>query len=354
MQNVQRQGEIYRAPEGVPTWSTAAPSEVGIDAGRLDLAFEFARDNESDSLLVLRYGKLVQEGYWNGKSARSVQQTLSGTKSVFALLTGRLIERGILTRLEQPLCEVIVELPDRLRQVTFENIMAMQSGVANSPEIEELGGTGETQLEIALGREIEAEPFTKYYYNNAMYRLLFTAVERASGRSLEELTRDEVFGPLGFDGAYWLKLYAVDEAREVFRGYQSICMTPRDFAKSSQVILDRGRWRGQRYLPESFISRLTTVARAEANPSFGLFHHLNAGSYYRQRLVPERIDRKLVPGAPDDTFLMFGAGGQITVGIPSLDMVLVRTGDGVSLYEAQNTVATLVKLLVDTVQREHG
>ena len=331
MPNVQRQGEIYRAPEDVPTWSTATSSEVGLDAGQLDLAFEFARDNLSDSLLVFRYGKLIRESYWNGKSASSVQQTYSGTKSVFALLIGRLIERGILSRLEQPLCELIVELPDRLRQVTFENILAMQSGVANSPEIEELGGTGETQLDIALGREIEAEPFTKYYYNNAMYRLLFTAVERASGRSLEELTRDEVFVPLGFDGAYWVKLYTVDEAREMFRGYQSICMTPRDFAKSSQVILDRGQWQGRRYLSESFISR-----------------------YYRERLVPNRIDRKLLPYAPDDAFLMFGVGGQVTVGIPSLDLVLVRTGDGVSLYDAQNTVATLVKLLVDAVRRAHG
>jgi CubicO group peptidase (beta-lactamase class C family) len=351
MPNVLRHGEAYRVPERAPTWPTAAPSEVGIDPERLERASEFARENQSDSLVVLRYGKLVREDYWNGKSARSVQQTYSGTKSVFALLIGRLIERGILSGLEQPLCELIAELPGRLRQVTFENIMAMQSGVANSPEIEELGGTGQTQLEIALGREIEAEPFTKYYYNNAMYRLLFTAVERASGRSLEELTRDEVFVPLGFDGAYWLKLYGVDEEREIFRGYQSICMTPRDFAKSSQVILDRGRWRGQRYLSESFISRLTSVVGADENPSFGLFHHLNAGSYYRERLVPERIDRKLVPGAPDDTFLMFGVGGQVTVGIPSLDLVLVRTGDGVALYEAQNTVATLVKLLVDAVQR---
>ncbi len=354
MPNVQRQGDAYRAPAGAPTWSTAACSDVGLDVGKLDLLFEVARDNLSDSLLVFRHGHLIRESYWNGKSESSVQQTYSGTKSVFALLIGRLMERGVLSSLEQPLCELIVELPERLRQVTFENIMAMQSGVANSPEIEELGGTGETQLDIALAREVEAEPFSKYYYNNAMYRLLFTAVERVSGRSLEELTRDEVFEPLGFDGAYWVKLYAVDDVREIFRGYQSICMTPRDFAKSSQVILDRGMWRGQPYLSESFTSRLTCVANAEANPSFGLFHHLNAGSHYRDRLIPVRIDRKLLPGVPDDAFLMFGSGGQVTVGIPSLKLVLVRTGDGVSLYEAQNLVATLVRLLVDAVQTARG
>ena len=346
MANVQRSGLVYSAPADVPKWASAVPAEVGVDAERLDRAFVYARENASNSFLVLRHGKLIGEQYWNGNTPLSLQQTFSGTKSVFALLIGRLIERGVLKGLKQPIYELVDELPKRLNQLTFENIMAMQSGVINSPEIEELGGAGESQLAIALAREVEAEPFAKYYYNNPMYRLLFTALERAGDRSLEELTCDEVFRPLAFDGAYWVKLYATGDGGESFRGYQSICMSPRDFAKSSQVIVDRGVWHGERYLSESFVSRLVSVVNADANPSFGLFHHLNAGSYYRERLIPERIDRKLVPGAPDDTFLMFGAGGQVTVGIPSLGTVLVRTGNDVSLYESGNTVATLVELVV--------
>lgn len=351
MENLQREGQVYHAPDVAYQWPTRSLAELGINEIRLEQTCKFAELNASDSFLVFRDGHLTCERYWTGKSQSSLQQTFSGTKSVFALLVGRLIEKGVLAGLEQPICELVEELPPHLHQLTFENVMAMQSGVVNSPEIEQLGQTGMTQLEIALTCEIEADPFKKYYYNNALYRLLFTALERASNKSLEALTTEEVFEPLGFDRAYWIKLYASDGDNEVFRGYQSICMTPRDFAKSAQIIIDEGRWCDETYLASSYTKKLITVPGPEINPSFGLFHHLNAGHHYRNITVPDRLDRKLVPGAPDDTFLMFGGGGQVTVGIPSLGLVIVRTGTGVSLYEPDNPVAVLVRLVVDAVAK---
>ena len=231
--------------------------------------------------------------------------------------------------------------------------MAMESGVANSPEIEAMGQTGQTQFDIAISREVTRPPFQYYHYNNAPYRLLFTALERASDRSLEALTIEEVFEPLDFNGAYWVRLYAVDEAAsgndaERFTGYQSIRMTPSDFAKSSQIIIDDGLWQGRRYLPAAYTRALVAAPSPEANPSFGLFHHLNAGDHYHDFAWPDRIERKLVPGAPDDTFLMFGSGGQVTVGIPSRQLVIVRTGPNHgSIYEADNYIARLIRQVAD-------
>jgi CubicO group peptidase (beta-lactamase class C family) len=324
------------------------PVEAGLDPDALEDAFEYAAANRSDGFLVVRHGALVREAYWGGKSEASLQQTFSGTKSLFSLLVGRLIDNGVLSGLDQSVAELVPEVPTSLAQMTFRNVMAMQSGVANSPDIERLGQAGQSQLEIALEREVEAEPFERYHYNNAPYRLLFTALERASGRTLEELTHTEVFEPLNFDGAYWVRLYAVDEGGERFSGYQSIRMRPRDFAKSAQIIVSGGEWCGQRYLPEAYIKALVSAPAPEVNPSFGLFHHLN-GAFYRDFDVPNRIDRQPMPGAPNDAFLMFGAGGQVTIGVPSLALVIVRTGTGVSIYEPDNPVARLIKMIVDAV-----
>ena len=47
---------------------------------------------------------------------------------------------------------------------------------------------------------------------------------------------------------------------------------------------------------------------------------LNVGSGDRIGIV------LLVPGAPEDLFLQYGAEGQIIAGIPSLRLVVVRTG----------------------------
>jgi CubicO group peptidase (beta-lactamase class C family) len=341
----QRPGEVSH--DSVPfAWPTATAAEAGLDPAKLEAAAELAAAGASDSLLVIHDGRLVVERYWNGKTARDVQQTYSGTKSLYALLIGRAIERGYISGLDQPLRELIPEMPDAQAQITFRGVLGMVSGMENSLQIESLGGSGKTQLEIALEREIIAAPFEKYHYNNGAYRLTFTALERASGRSLETLTAEEVLGPLGIDGAFWMRIYALDEnGRERFTGYQSIRMTPRDYAKSAQVILDAGMWNGERFLPQAFTDQLAQSPAPEVNPSFGLFFHLNAGDFHRDYGVPDRLERKLIPGAPDDTFLMYGAGGQLVAGIPSLRLVIVRTGgdSGSSLYEADNFFAGLIR-----------
>ncbi len=349
----QRPGQTTSA--GAPfTWPVAAPTSRGVDADRLDEAARFAGQNESDSLLVLRDGNLILERYWNDKGPDDLQQTYSGTKSLFSLIVGRAIERGYLRDLDQVVRELVPEMPEEMSAITFRSVLAMASGLENSPAIEALGRTGMTQLEIATERKVVAAPFEQYHYNNVAYRLLFTALERASGRSLEQLTIEEAFVPLAIHGAYWVRLYATtgdgvaDEDSARFTGYQSIRMRPRDFAKSAQIIIDGGRWNGERYLPESFVESLVTSPAPLVNPSFGLFHHLNAGSFYRNYSVPDRIERKLLPGAPDDTFFMYGNGGQLTAGIPSLGLVIVRTGSAEeSIYTDGNFFAELVRRIAE-------
>ena len=316
---------------------------VGCDGSMLERAAELAARSRSDSLLVIRDGALVLERYWNDKTANDLQQTYSSTKSLYALLVGRSIERGYLRDIDQPVRELVPEMPATQSEVTFRSVLAMQSGMENSMRIESLGDTGMTQLEIALERAVVARPFQKYHDNNAAYRLTFTALERAAGMDLEDLTAAEIFDPLSFSGAHWVRNYAVSEEGERFAGYQSIRMTPRDIAKPAQVILDRGMWNGERFLSASYVDMLVRAPTPEVNPSFGLFHHLNADGFYRNFAVPDIIGHQLLPGAPQDSFLMFGAGGQEVIGIPSLRLVIVRTGGGSgSIYDADNYVAALV------------
>ncbi|MEM7016973.1 MAG: serine hydrolase [Pseudomonadota bacterium] len=345
-----RQGKRYNA-ENVWHWPEVSPAELGLNTDVLDEAASVAEANKSHSLLVIHQGKLALERYWHDKTAKDVQQTYSGTKSIFSLLVGRAIEKGYLKSFEQAVRDFIPEMPEAQSQLTFRNVLAMESGMEYAPEFEALGQTSNMkQLEIGLARKIVAKPYETYYYNNAAYRMLFTALERASDMSLEDLTNQEIYIPLGFEGAFWVLLYAKKGGEESFTGYQSIRLTPRDFAKSAQVILDKGMWNGERYLPESYTEDLIKAPAPDANPSFGLFHHLNGGGYIRNFAVPKQLNRKLVPDGPLDTFMMFGAMGQVVAGIPSKDLVIVRTGRGAeSIYERDNYIAKLIKVISDAV-----
>jgi len=347
----QRPGRVCHSEEPY-RWPVVSAEAAGFDPEKLEQAASLAGDNRSDSLLVIREGHMVLERYWNGKAPSDVQQTYSGTKSLFSLLVGRAIEKSYISGLDEALRQHIPEMPRSQEQLTFRNVMAMASGMENSMAIEALGQRGKTQLDIGLERQITSRPFQRYHYNNAAYRMLFTALERASGMDLETMTDEEVFSPLSYDGAYWIRLYAVENGEERFTGYQSVRMVPRDFAKSAEVIVSGGRWNGGPYLPESYVRELLRSPAPDVNPSFGLFHHLNAGASYRNYAQPDRIDRKLVPGAPDDIFLMFGAGGQVVTGIPSRDTVVVRTGSGTgSIYEKDNYIARLLRMISDAQER---
>jgi CubicO group peptidase (beta-lactamase class C family) len=79
------------------------------------------------------------------------------------------------------------------------------------------------------------------------------------------------------EGAYWVAI----ASGGVHAGYQSIRMRPIDLAKVGQIMLDGGRWRGERYLPAQFVAQIVRAPAPDANPSYGLFWHLNGGEFYR-------------------------------------------------------------------------
>lgn len=346
----QRPGRVFKTEQKFH-WPIIAPKDANLDTNALLQASQQAQDHNSDSLLIIQDNQLVFEQYWNEKTASDVQQTYSGTKSLFSLLIGRVIEGGYIKNLDQPVRDFVPEMSDTQSQLTFRNVMAMESGMAFSKQIASLEQTGMSQLEIALTAEVTHPPFETYRYNNAAYRLLFTALERAADMDLEELTETEIFEPLSFDGAYWMRLYAIEGDRETFTGYQSIRMTPCDFAKSAQVIVDEGKWNREPFVSADHVGTLIRSPAPEVNPSFGLFHFINAGSFFRGYFKPEIIDRQLVPGAPEDLFLMFGAGGQVVAGIPSQKLVVVRTGQHPgSIYEPDNYIAELLRTITDAIK----
>ena len=342
--------EPWNGPDAAP-WATTGAAPSGLDAASLDQAARLAETTGADALVVVRHGRIVFERYWNDRGPDDVQQMYSATKSPFALLVGRAIARGDISSIDQPLIDFVPELAGHRREaVTFRNVMAMESGLAHSTELDQ-GDTraGRSQLEAALARGTTHGAYEYFIYNHAAYRLLFTALERATGLSLPDLTREELFAPLGMKEAYWVEIRSDDR----LLGYQSIRMRPRDLAKVGQVMLNDGMWNGTRYLPAEYIDQLRTAPAPEANPSYGLFWHLNAGDYYLSYRESNFVRNRLLPGTPHDAYANFGNGGQIIMVVPSLDLVWVRTGRQIpsNIWAADSTVAQLSAAVVASVAR---
>lgn len=339
----------WRGPD-LHHFNTVSPADVGLSRDALIEAAKIAKEGKSDSLVVVRGGKMAFQQYWNGKNASDLQQMYSATKSPFAFVVGRAIRKGYIESLDQPIVELVEEAAGEGREaLTFRNIMAMASGLEQSSALDEEDRDKQlSQLEAALARSVTKEPLSWYHYNNAGYRLLFTALERASGKTIPELTREELFEPLGMQSAYWMELHGGGE----LKGYQSIRMRPADLAKVGQIMLSGGMWGGERYLSEEFIKDIATCPAPGTNPSYALFWHLNSGDFYLSYADSNRMEGNLMPGTPKDAIMNYGSRGQLIVAIPSLDLVWVRTGQEIpsTLWEKDSFVAKLSAAVVAAVE----
>ena len=117
--------------------------------------------------------------------AGTIFEAASLSKPVFAYLVLRLADRGEFD-LDRPLSEML-EYPrlahdERYKRITGRIVLSHGTGLPN------WGGEKLT---------LQFDPGTAYGYSGEGFVFLQKAIERVTGRSLEELARREVFQPLG-------------------------------------------------------------------------------------------------------------------------------------------------------------
>jgi CubicO group peptidase (beta-lactamase class C family) len=135
----------------------------------------------------------------------------SDTKSMTASLVARLVDRRVL-RWDQTLAEALPEIAAKVdpafKSVTLDMLMRHVAGLptdgAFTPEF--TAGFDDEHWPIAKQRAWMAERFlsrppkeipgTRFAYSNYGYLILGHVVEHATGKTWEELMREEVFAPL--------------------------------------------------------------------------------------------------------------------------------------------------------------
>lgn len=116
-----------------------------------------------------------------------------------------LVERGKVS-LDTPLTDIFPGLPGYARPVRLRHLLNHTSGL---PDYEEHIPEGVTEplkdvdvLAILAGQSaLYFPPGTQYRYSNSAYALLALVVEKYSGRRYPAFLREEIFGPLGMEGA---------------------------------------------------------------------------------------------------------------------------------------------------------
>jgi CubicO group peptidase (beta-lactamase class C family) len=108
------------------------------------------------------------------------------------------------------------EMPDYGAAITIDMLLSHTSGLRDWGEVAALGGwprgtrsyTNAEALQIAARQKaLNYAPGAAWSYTNTGYNLLAVIVQRVSGQSLAEFTRDRLFKPLGMSHTAWRDNY---------------------------------------------------------------------------------------------------------------------------------------------------
>jgi CubicO group peptidase (beta-lactamase class C family) len=298
-------------------WSIATPASQGISPPKLRIAYEqfYAEDQlvTARSLLVVRHGQLVAEGYCRDRNDLAQRRNIqSATKSITSLLLGIAAGQGQVLSVDQPLFEIV---PDKFdsdsakRTITLRHLLLMQSGIAlDDGEFSNkvLRDEPADSLAFILQQPLARQPGTKWEYQDADTHLLGGALQRLVGTSLSEYAKVHLFEPLGITDYSWQM-----HRDGVNYGAVALYLRPRDMAKIGQMVLARGVWQGRSIIASEYLDRATSY---QTDTAASEAYHFDYG--YLWWLVRDL-----------SAFTAYGHGGQYIFVVPSLDLVIVFTAE---------------------------
>jgi CubicO group peptidase (beta-lactamase class C family) len=321
---------VYRPPPALADgWRTGSLDGAGIDRPAVERMVQTILDMPMDSLdapqihalLVARHGRLVLEEYFHGEHRDRLHETRSAAKSVTSVLIGAAMRAGLPLGLGSPVYRVMgggvapAGLEPRKQAMTLAHLLTMSSGYFCDDGNDAAPGNEDRMMDqteepdyyrFTLALPLASAPGDQAVYCSINPNLALGMLARASGRSPMDLFDRLVGEPLGIGRYAWV----LDPAGHPFGG-GSIRFLPRDFLKFGQLMLDGGSWHGRRILDRDFVSRASSP----------LVHIGSRGYGYLWWNLDYRVE-----GRPVSAFAALGAGGQLLVVVPSLDLVVESFG----------------------------
>jgi CubicO group peptidase (beta-lactamase class C family) len=250
------------------------PADQGVDPAAV-LAFLDAVEADSSlelhSLMVLRHGKVVAEGWWAPHTPERTRLLYSLSKSFTSTALGFALSEGLFDlddRVVSHFPEFAADITDPgSRSVTLRHVASMASGHNRDMIQEALAGDSQEPVRGFLLVPPDEPPGTRFAYSQPCTYTLASVIQRAAGIPLSEYLRPRLFDPLGIGEVGWLSW---PPGRE--QGFSGLFARTEDIAKLGQLYLRRGRWDDTQLLPESYVAQATSrqidTADQEDNPDW--------------------------------------------------------------------------------------
>ncbi|WP_437965597.1 serine hydrolase [Sorangium sp. So ce260] len=302
-------------PSQRPLLPRSAPAASGVSSRSIAALLDRleAHAVECHSLMVVRRGHVVAEGWWAPYSAERPHLLYSLTKSFTSVAVGLAIADGSLS-LDDRVVDVLpdhvpADISEQGRRLTVHHLLSMTAGHRTDSLAEawrlEPGDLVKGFLRVPF-TEVEG---TRHTYDNSTTFVLARMVERVTGRGLPELLDERLFKPMGVDHAEWDRV-----ASGAAFGFHGLHLTTEAVAAFGELLLRGGRWGDRRLVPREWVE-LATRRHIETLQIEGWSENPDSLCGYGYQFWMSRH------GYRGD-----GAFGQLCVVVPSHDLVVAVTG----------------------------
>jgi CubicO group peptidase (beta-lactamase class C family) len=297
----------------------SSPEQQGVSSAGL-LSFVEALDpiDAMNSVMVLRHGHVVAEGWWGPYEPQAPHSLYSLSKSFTSTAVGLAVAEGKLSLDDEVLKffpeDAPAEPSTNLKSMRVSDLLRMSTGHQTEPQRK----NDEPWTKTFLAHPVPFKPGTHFLYNTSGTYMLSAIVQKVTGQTVLDYLRPRLFEPLGIEKPTWEA-----SPQGVSAGGFGLSVRTEDIARFGQLYLRKGKWQEKQLIPESWIDAATARQTSNGSSPRSDWDQGYGYQFWRCRHGAYRGD---------------GAFGQYCVVMPGQDAVLVITS-GVKDMQAVLNVA---------------
>jgi CubicO group peptidase (beta-lactamase class C family) len=257
------------------------------------------------SVMVLRHGQVIAEGWWTPYAAEHNHVLYSLSKSFTSTAVGFAIAEGRLSLDDEVLKFFPEDAPGNpganLKAMRVRDLLTMSTGHQDEPP----SAPDAMSAKSFLAQPVPHLPGTHFKYNTPATFMQSAIVQKVTGQTVLNYLRPRLFAPLGIEQPVWDTNF-----QGISLGGYGLRVRTEDIAKFGQLYLQQGSWNGKQLLPTQWVAMATSRQASNGSNPGSDWNQGYGFQFWRSRHNAFRAD---------------GAFGQYCVVLPDQDAVVAIT-----------------------------
>ncbi|NLG98862.1 MAG: serine hydrolase [Chloroflexi bacterium] len=235
----------------------SAPEAQGVPSQAVSAFLDALEHSnlEMHSLMLLRHGAVIAEGWWAPFGPDIPHMLYSLSKSFTSTAVGIAVAEGRLSVDDFVLSFFPDEAPadpsPNLKAMRVRHLLSMSAGHDQDPSMQVFANRN--WVKAFLAQPVEHEPGTHFCYNTAATYMLSAILQKVTGEKLIRYLRPRLFEPLGIKGAAWESC-----PMGINTGGFGLSVKTEDIARFGQLYLNKGLWNGKRLVAEEWVEQASS------------------------------------------------------------------------------------------------